>query len=62
MKYDFHHSLLLTSTLHVCRVQCATKLVSESEDHISISRPDFPLRVRPTIRRRINRHDLFEIR
>lgn len=36
MKDDFHDSLLLTSTLHVCRVQCATKLVSESEDHLSI--------------------------
>jgi hypothetical protein len=36
VKDDSHDSLLLTSTLHVCRVQCTPKLVSESEDHVSI--------------------------
>jgi hypothetical protein len=36
VKDDFHHALLLTSTLHVCRVLCTTKLVSEPEDHVSI--------------------------
>ena len=36
VKDDFQDSLLLTSTLHVCRVQRTTKLVSESEDHVSI--------------------------
>lgn len=36
MKDDSHDSLPLTSTLHVCRVLCTTKLVSEPENPVSI--------------------------